>query len=75
MSPARKREAVSMLQAQLDMYQRRACRVLAQPRSTQRLQARPKDDEVPLVKRMRELVSQRPRFGYRRMAAILRREG
>lgn len=75
MSPARKREAVSLLQAQLDMSQRRACRVLAQARSTQRRQARPKDDEVMLVKRMRELVSQRSRFGYRRIAALLRREG
>lgn len=46
-----------------------------QPRSSQRYEPRPRDDEEALVKRMRELAGQRPRFGYRRIAALLRREG
>lgn len=46
-----------------------------QPRSSQRYEAKPRDDEEALVKRMRELVGERPRFGYRRIAALLRREG
>lgn len=75
MSPARKREAVCKLQSQLALSERRACRVLDQPRSCQRYRARPRSDEGPLVKRLLELVRVRPRFGYRRMAALLRREG
>lgn len=75
MSPARKREAVCKLQLQLALSERRACRVLDQPRSCQRYTARPRSDEQHLVKRMLELVRHRPRFGYRRIAALLRREG
>jgi len=48
--------------------------VLVQPRGSQRYQAQARNDEEPLVKRMRELAGQRPRFGYRRIAALLRRE-
>jgi transposase InsO family protein len=49
--------------------------VLNQPRSAQRYEAKPRDDEPKLIKRMRELVRGRPRFGYRRIGALLRREG
>jgi transposase InsO family protein len=55
--------------------ERRACRVLNQPRSSQRRKTKRRDDEAALARRMRELVRQRPRFGYRRIAALLRREG
>jgi putative transposase len=74
-SPARKREAVTKLRTQLAMSERRACRVLSQPRSSQRRKAKPRDDEAALVKRMLELVRERPRFGYRRIGALLRAEG
>lgn len=74
MSPARKRGAVTKLQVQLGLSERRACRVLSQPRTSQRYEPQPRDDEASLVKRMRELVRERPRFGYRRIAALLRRE-
>ena len=63
------------LQAEFDVSERRACRVLDQPRSTQRYESSPRDDETALAKRMRELVKKRPRFGYRRIARLLRREG
>ena len=49
--------------------------VLDQPRSTQRYQESPRSDERSLVKRMYELVRSRPRFGYRRIARLLQREG
>ena len=75
MSPCRKREAVTKLQSQLGLSERRACRVLDQPRSCQRYEAKPRSDEEHLVGRMLELVRQRPRFGYRRIAALLRAEG
>jgi len=55
--------------------QRRACRVLGQPRSTQRQAPRAKEDEGRLVTRILELVRRRPRYGYRRIWALLRREG
>ena len=75
MSPARKRAAVEHLQEQFDASERRACEVVDQPRSTQRYAGRITDDEGRLVTRMLELVRQRPRFGYRRIAAMLRSEG
>jgi transposase InsO family protein len=48
---------------------------LEQPRSTQRYQGRPRTDEAALTRRLRELVRRRPRFGYRRLTQVLRREG
>jgi putative transposase len=74
-SPARKREAVVKLVDKFATSERRACRVLKQSRSSQRRKAKRRDDEAALARRMRELVRQRPRFGYRRIAALLRREG
>jgi putative transposase len=74
-SPARKRAAVEHLQEKFEASQRRACEVVDQPRSTQRYTGHPQDDEPKLVVRMLELVRQRPRFGYRRIAALLRAEG
>jgi putative transposase len=55
--------------------ERQACRVLGQHRSTQRQRPRTKEKERRLVARMLELVRQHPRFGYRRIWALLRREG
>lgn len=75
MSPSQKRAAASELQPQFAVSERRACAVLEQPRSTQRYQIRQKSDEVALCRRLRELVCRRPRFGYRRLAAVLKREG
>lgn len=59
----------------VSVSERRACEVLDQARSTQRYQPRVKDDERAIVARMHELVRQRPRFGYRRIHALLRHEG
>jgi putative transposase len=72
---AQRRQAVRHLQEAFGVSQRRACRVLRQPRSTQRQEPRRKEEEVALVRRMLELVRQHPRFGYRRIGALLRREG
>ncbi len=55
--------------------ERRACKVLAQTRSTQRRQPVVADDEPRLVKRMVELATQYGRYGYRRITAMLRWEG
>lgn len=55
--------------------QRRACRVLGQPRSTQRYPRKVRGDEAAIVKRMHELARAHPRYGYRRVWALLRAEG
>ena len=61
--------------AQFAVSERRACEVLGQPRSSQRYQGRPRDDEPARIKRMLELVRKRPRFGYRRIGRLLKAEG
>jgi transposase InsO family protein len=55
--------------------ERRACEVLERPRRTQRYQAKLADDEPALVQRILTLVGEHPRFGYRRIWALLKREG
>jgi putative transposase len=55
--------------------QRRACRVLGQCRSTQRRTPAVPGDEPRLVARMVELAAEYGRYGYRRVAALLRAEG
>jgi transposase InsO family protein len=70
-----RREAARQLQEAFEVSERRACRVLGQPRSTQRQKPKVKEDEGRLVARMLELVRQHPRYGYRRIWALLRREG
>lgn len=55
--------------------ERRVCRVLDQPRSTQRYVAIPRDGDERLVRRMHELVRAHPRRGYRMMWGMLRLEG
>lgn len=57
------------------MCQRRACRVLGQYRSTQRHLPKGKEDEERLVEDMIELARQYGRYGYRRIAALLRDAG
>jgi len=59
----------------LRISERRACRVLGQPRQTQRYQPTSKEAEGRLVERMLALVHAHPRYGYRRIWALLKREG
>jgi putative transposase len=66
---------VTYAQEQFGFSQRRACRLVGAARSTARYRHRGGDDDGALRSRLRELASQRPRFGYRRLHALLRREG
>src|SRR5579864_1867001 len=75
LSPSRKRAAVAHLESEFEVSERCACEVVEQPRSTQRYEPHDADDEGPLVTRMLELVRAHPRYGYRRIWALLRREG
>jgi hypothetical protein len=75
-SPARRRQAVAMLMDRLRISERRACRAIGQSRSTQRRGAPvPSDIEQAIRSRLRELARIRPRYGYRRLTALLRAEG
>ena len=74
-SPTRRREAVEHLQTRFDASERRTCRVMEQPRSTQRYRPQARSDESRLVRRIHELVRGHPRYGYRRIWAMLRTEG
>jgi putative transposase len=65
-----------MLQLRFGVSERRACAVIGQHRSTQRLTApEPPDDEVALRAWLREFSTTRPRWGWRRAAKQARREG
>ncbi len=75
MKPAQRRAAVAYAQERLGMPQRRACRLVGVARSTMRYRRRPRDDDDALRARLRDLAAQRPRFGYRRLHVLLRREG
>jgi transposase InsO family protein len=55
--------------------ERSACRVLGQPRSTQRRVRRRRADEAALREDVVSLASQYGRYGYRRVTALLRAEG
>ena len=59
----------------LSVSERRVCLVLSQPRSTQRYHTQRHERDRPLTRRMHELAQEHPRFGYRRITALLRREG
>jgi len=72
--PAAQKAAVDHLVREHRMSERRACRLLQFPRATKRYQAKsPPDDGLRL--RLGELARQRQRFGYRRLTALLQREG
>ena len=59
----------------VEVSERRACRVLKQPRSTQRYEVRQADDEEQLKSRIIALASEYGRYGYRRVTALLQEEG
>jgi transposase InsO family protein len=73
--PARKREAVGHLQSDLELSQRRACKVVGQPRATQRHVPQPDAEETRLRARLNEFSRQRPRAGYRTACGQFRQEG
>lgn len=63
------------MQDVLNVSERRVCRVLGQPRFTQRYNKRIADNEEIITTRILTLDSQYGRYGYRRITAILRHEG
>ena len=55
--------------------ERRACRALGVPRSSQRYAGIEREREEELLLRIRALAREHPRYGYRRIRALLVREG
>lgn len=73
-TPQGQREAVAYVQGTHEVSQRRACLVLGVERALVRYDfTRPPDTE--LRERLKELAGERRRFGYRRLAIFLRRDG
>jgi len=76
LTPAQRRRMVREVRKALTVSERRACRSLGQPRSSQRYaRAQRRNGERALCERMAELSLRHPRYGYRRVAALLRTEG
>jgi putative transposase len=63
------------LRDRFGVSERRACRLTSQHRSSQRYRRRLLPEETLLRERLQLLARRHPRYGYRRIHAILRREG
>lgn len=59
----------------MGISERRACRAIGQPRSTQRHERKVTDDEERLTSQVVKLASRYGRYGYRRITALLRSDG
>jgi len=66
---------VEHVRGKLGVSERRVCRVIGQPRSTQRDYPHVRDDEASLRAEIIRLTSKYGRYGYRRITALLKREG
>lgn len=73
-SAAARREAAHYLQQNYQLSERRAGQVLSLSNSSLRYRSRRSAAE-DLRQRLRELAAERPRYGYQRLCALLRREG
>jgi putative transposase len=72
---AQQRAAADYLGEAYGVSQRRAGRVLGRPRSTLRFRPRDRSAELPLVKAIRRLARKHPRWGCRKVHALLVRAG
>ena len=75
MSPARRHEAVAHLRQVFGVGERRACRVVGQPRNTQRYERKQPMKDRALTADIHRLARSEPRAGYRGVTRLLRREG
>lgn len=74
MTPEDRRTAVTVAMAAVHISERRTCRYTGFPRSSQRYRTR-RPSRVELRARLQTLAILRPRWGYRRLYRLLRREG
>ena len=73
-TPTARREAILWIREKHKASERRACELTNCARSTSRYQAS-RDGQEDLRARLRELAAKKPRYGYRRLTALLRRSG
>ncbi len=66
---------VQWVRERYGVSERRACQLVGIRRSTLRYRSRPRPEEESLRQRLCALAAARPRFGYRRLHVLLRREG
>lgn len=74
MTARERRRVVGKVQAAVGISERRATRFTGFPRSTIRYRSR-REPQEKLRGRIRALAAERPRWGYRRIHTLLRREG
>lgn len=74
MKPATRRQWVKDLVQVHRISERRVCGLIEIQRSSYYYQPKPRDDEA-IRQRLRDLAFSRPRYGYRRLYILLRREG
>jgi putative transposase len=75
LSPTRRRACIEHVRHELHVSERRACVALGQHRSTQRRVPRGHQDEKRLTADIIELARRYGRYGYRKIAALLRDAG
>jgi putative transposase len=75
MTAARRRLITGELCDKFDVSQRRASRALDLPRSSLRYAPVARDEQAALARRIEDLAGLHPRYGYRRIWALLNREG
>ena len=75
LSPERRRRCVFHVHDDLGVSERRACLLVGQPRSTQGLTPRRAEAEGRLREEIVQLAKQYGLYGYRRITALLRRQG
>ena len=75
MTPDQQRAAADYLAERYGASQRRACRVMGRARSNLRYRRVRRPDEPALVRAIKRLARRHPRYGYRRIHAMLLRRG
>ena len=75
MTADQQRACAGYLSETYEISERRASRVLGRARSTLRYRRRDRPEESPLVREIRRLARRHPRWGYRRVHAVLARDG
>jgi transposase InsO family protein len=73
-NPAQKRTLIEGVCQELGISQRKACRTLDQPRSSQRYELTLPVKDAGVVEAIRQCLRKRPRFGYRRITIELRKD-
>lgn len=73
-TPADRRTAVTLAMTTAEVSERRACRFTGFARTSQRYQSR-RPARAELRARLNTLATRRPRWGYRRLYVLLRRDG